>query len=76
MGVVLAHISKREARVVIVVPNIRASWFPMIDGAGVHSVQIASMGEDSQFFRACHQRGVEPYTFGRGDMRVVEVDFR
>ena len=34
VGVVLAHISKCEARAVIVVPNTRASWFPMIEGAG------------------------------------------
>ena len=74
--VVLAHISKCEARAVIVVPNTRASWFPMIEGARVRSVQTASQGEDSQFFRVHHQRGAEPYTFGRGGMREVEVDFR
>ena len=72
----LAHISKCEARAVIVGPNTRASWFPMIEGAGVRSVQIASQGAGSQFFRAHHQRGAEPYTFGRGGMRAVEVDFR
>ena len=74
VGVVLSHISKYEARAVIVVPSTRASWFPMIEGAGVRSVQIASQGEDSQYFRVHHQRGAEPYTFGRGVMRAVEVD--
>ena len=63
VGVVLAHISKYEARAVIVVPNTRASWFPMIEGAGVRSVQIASQGTGSQFFRVHHQRGAEPHTF-------------
>ena len=48
VGVVLAYTSKCEARAVIVVPNTRASWFPMIEGAGVRSVQIAPQGEDSQ----------------------------
>ena len=72
----LAHISKCEARAVIVVPNTRASWFPIIEEAGVRSVQIASQGVDSQFFRVHHQRGAEPYTFGRGGMRAVEVDVR
>ena len=76
VGVVLAHISKCEARAVIVGSNTRASWFPMIEGAGIRSVQIASKGEDSQFFRVHHQRGEEPYTFGRGGIRVVEMDFR
>ena len=75
VGVVLAHICKCQARAVIVVPNTRASWFPMIEGAGVRSVQIASQGEDSQFFSVHHQRGAEAYTFGRGGMRAVEVDF-
>ena len=74
--VMLAHISKCEAGAVVVVPNTRASWFPMIEGAGVRSVQIAPQDEDSQFFRVHHQRGVKPYTFGRGGMRAVEVDFR
>ena len=49
--VVLAHMSECQARAVIVVPNTRASWFPMIEGAGIRSVQIAPKGEDSQFFR-------------------------
>ena len=57
-------------------PNTRESWFPMIEGAGARSVQTASQGEDSQFFRVHYQRGAEPYTFGRGGMRAVEVDFR
>ena len=49
VGVVLAYMSKCEARAVIVVPNTQISWFPMIEGAEVRSVQIASHGEDSQF---------------------------
>ena len=76
VGVALAHIGKYEARAVIVVPNTRASWFPMIEGAGVRSGQVAAQGAGSQFFRVHHQRGAEPYTFGRGGMRAVEVDFR
>ena len=76
VGVVLAHTCKCQARAVIVVPNTRASWFPMIEGAGVRSVQIASQGVDSQFFRVHHQGRAEPYTFGRGGMGAVEVDFR
>ena len=70
----LAHISKCEARAVIVVPNTRAAWFPMIEGAEVRSVQTTSQGAGSQFFKVHHQRGAEPYTFGRGGMRAVEVD--
>ena len=62
VGVVLAHMSKCKARAVIVVPNTRASWFPMIEGAGVRSVKIVSKGENSQFLRVHHQRGAEPYT--------------
>ena len=70
----LAHIRKCEARAVIVVPNTRAAWFPMIEGAGVRSVQTTSQGAGSQFFKVHHHRGAEPYTFGRGGMRTVEVD--
>ena len=66
VAVVLAHITKCKARAVIVVPNTRASWFSMIEGAGIRSVQIASQGKDSQFFRLHLQRGAERYTFGRG----------
>ena len=76
VGVVLAHISKCKARAVIVVPNTRASWFSMIEGAGVRSVQIASQGAGSQFFRVHYQHGAEPCTFGRGGTRAVEVGFR
>ena len=45
VGVVLAHISKREARAEIVVPNTRASWFPTIEEAGVRSVEVVSKGK-------------------------------
>ena len=76
VGVVLAHVNKCKARAVIVAPNTRASWFPMIEGTEVRSVQNASKGEDSHFFRIHHQRGAEPYTFGRGGMRAVEVHVR
>ena len=70
------YMGKCEARTEIVVPITRASWFPMIVGAGVRSVQIASKGKDSLFFRVHRQRGTESYTFGREGMRAVEVDFR
>ena len=76
VGVVLTHMCKCAARAVIVVPNTRSSWFPMMAGAQVRSVHIASTGDASQFFRVHHQRGAEPYFFGRGGMRAVEVDFR
>ena len=76
VGVALAHISKCEARAVIGVPNTRASWFSMIEGAGVRSVQIASKVEDSQFFRLHHQCGADSCTFDRGSIPVVEVNFR
>ena len=76
VGVVLAPIGECEARPVIVVPNTRALWFPMIEGLGVRSLQIASQGEDSQLFWVHHQRRTKPYTFGRRGMRAVEVDFR
>ena len=72
----VGHMNKCEASAVIVLANTRASWFPMIAGAGARSVQIASKGEDSQFFRVHHQHGAEPYTFDRGGMRAVEVDVR
>ena len=74
VGEVLAHISICEARAVIVVPNTRAAWFPVIEGAGVRSVQTTSQGAGSQFFKVHHHRGAEPYTFGRGGLRAVEVD--
>ena len=73
-GSSVAHISKCEARAVIVVPNTRAAWFPIIEGAGVRPVQTASQGAGSQFFKVHHQRGAEPYTFGRGGMRALEAD--
>ena len=58
------------------VPTTRASWFPMIAGPEVRSVKMGFKGEDSQFFRVHHQRGAEPYTFGREGRWAVEVDFR
>ena len=42
----LAHVSKCEARAIIVVPKTRAAWFPMMEGTGVRSVQTKIPGRE------------------------------
>ena len=76
VGVVLQHIAECRARAVVVVPDQRQSWFPLLSNATKRSFRVAGPGDTSAMFRVHHQRGKVPFAFKRWGMRAVEVDFR
>ena len=75
VGVILQHIAECKARAVLIVPDQKHAWFPLIDEATVRLVEVSMVGDDSAFFRVHHQRGRVPFAFTRWAMRAVEVDF-
>ena len=57
VAVVLQHMQCCKARAVVVVPEDRQSWFPLLAAATVRSVQeVAKVGAGT-FFRVHHQKG-------------------
>ena len=76
VGVVLQHLAECKARAVVIVPDQRQVWFPLLSGAIVRSVAVSEMGDEGVFFRLHHQKGHVPVVFQSCAMRAVEIDFR
>lgn len=75
VGVVLQRLSECRARAVVVVPDLRKSWYPLLKDATVRSVVLSQPAEESVFFRMDHRRGQVSFSFRRWAMRAVEVNF-
>lgn len=76
VGVVLQHLEEQKAHAVVVVPDRKDSWYPLLQGATVQAQSVSARGENGQFFRYHHKKGKVPYGFRLFGMRAVEVDFR
>lgn len=75
VAVVLQHLVDCKARAVIVVPDHKQTWFPLLSNGTVKSTKFSEPGGRSPFSRVHHQRGREEFTFKRWGMRTVEVNF-
>ena len=75
IGVISQHIAECKARAVLIIPDQKLVWLPLIDEATVRSAEVSTIGDDSAFFRVHQQRGRVPFAFIRGAMRMVEVYF-
>ena len=76
IAVVLQHMQGCKARAVVVVPDDRQSWFPLLAAATIRSVPVAAKEGAGTFFRMRHQKGRVSFVFRQWDMRAVKVDFR
>ena len=74
--VVLQHMQGCKARAVVVVPDDRQSWFPLLAAATIRSVSVAAKEGAGTFFRMRHQKGRVSFVFRQWGMRDVKVDFR
>ena len=57
VGVVTAHLREYRARVVIIIPAVCLSWFPLVASASVRSLPVASLLESNVFLRVHHLKG-------------------
>ena len=76
VAVVLQHMQGCKDRVVVVIPDDRRSYFPLLATATVRSVPVAAKGGASTFFRMHHQKGRMSFVFRQCGMRAAEMDFR
>ena len=75
VGVVLQRLEECRARAVVLVPDVKKTWHPLLEGATVQSMVLANPGASSVFFRMDHLHGKVPFSFMKWAMRVVEVNF-
>ena len=63
VAIVLQHMQGCKARAVVVVPDDRQSWFPLLAAATVRTVLVAAKGDPGTFSRMHHQKGRVSFVF-------------
>ena len=76
VAVALQHMRSCKARAVVVVPDDRQSWFPLLPAATVRSVPVAAKSDTGKFFRIYHQKRKVSFVFRQWDILAVKMDFR
>ena len=77
VGHVVQHLRECRAHAVVVVPDIQAYWFPVLDQATARSLLVAPRGAPGVFQWPCPREGsLRPWRYPSWAMRAVEVDFR
>ena len=75
-GHVVQHLAECQARAVVVVPDTRPYWFPMVQLATVRSVQVAPRNGDGVFQWPCPSGNLRGWRYRRWGMVAYELDFR
>lgn len=73
---IVQHLSECEARAVIVVPDTRAYWFPLVQGAMVRSLEVAPKAVAESFQCPGSDGTLHEWRYPKWAMRAYEVDFR
>ena len=73
--VLISYIQACCARAIIIVPDTKAPWFPLLRSALVRTKTVATKANPNVFFRVNHSRGTIPVVFQKWGMIAVEVDF-
>ena len=76
VGPVLQHLRECQAHAVLLVPDTRAFWFPLLQSATVRSVAVAAVGEVGVFQFPGKDGDLRPWRYPRWAMSAYEVDFR
>lgn len=75
-GHVLQHLEECRAHAVLVLPDTRPYWFPLVQLASVRSLPVASRGEAGVFQWPCSSGVLRGWKYPRWGMVAHEVDFR
>lgn len=74
-GHVVQHLAECRARAVLVVPDNRPYWFPLVQLASVRSLVIAPRNEAGVFQWPCSTGALRGWRYPRWAMVAYEVDF-
>ena len=75
-GHVVQHLAECQARAVVVVPDTRPYWFPMVQLATVRSVPVAPRNGEGVFQWPCSSGNLRGWRYPRRRMVAYELDFR
>lgn len=75
VGPVLQHLAECRAHAVIIIPDTRDHWYPLLAQGTVRSMQVSYPGQQGIFVWPHHRDGLRPYIYVRWGMRAHEVQF-
>ena len=75
-GHIVQHLAECRAHAVIVVPDTRAYWFPLVQQAMVHSLEVAPRATFGYFEWPSQDGTLRGWQYPKWGMKAYEVDFR
>ena len=75
VGHIVRHLAECKARAVIVVPDTRAQWFPLVQGATVRSLEEAPKAVEGLFRCPGSDGTLHDWWYLKWAMRPCEVHF-
>ena len=73
LGFLISHTQTCCVLAVLIVPDIKAPWFPLLKNALVRNKVVASKADPNAFFRVHHSCGTITVVFQKWGMRSLEV---
>ena len=75
-GHLVQHLAECKAHAVVLLPDVKAYWFPLLQLATVRSVEVAPAAADGYFQWPSADGGLRNWRYPRWGMVAYEVDFR
>lgn len=75
VGTVVQHLFECRARAVVLVPDTRPYWYPLLAQGCNRSVLVAAKGQRGAFVWPHHRDGLREYVYAKWGMRAYEVNF-
>lgn len=75
-GHVVQHLAECRARAVVILPSVKAYWFPRVLSATTRSVEVAGINEGGVFVWPSAEGVLKTWRYPRWAMMAYEVDFR
>ena len=75
VGPVLQHLAECSARKVVVVPDTRPFWYPLLAQAATKYIALSARGQRGALVWPHHPDGLREYVYDKWCMKAYEVDF-
>lgn len=75
-GHIVQHLAECKAHAVVLLPDVKAYWFPLMQLATVRSIEVAPVAAEGCFQSPSADGGLRNWQYPRWGMIAYEVDFR
>ena len=75
-GHIVQHLAECKAHAVVLLPDVKACWFPVVQLAAVRSITVAPVAATGCFQWPSPKGGLRNLKYNRWGMVAYEVDFR